>query len=107
MQPSSSNSSRSGSGRVNGRKKRVAAVAAVVTMAAGTAVARRRGYQIGGNTVVRCRQGHVFTTVWIPGVSFKALRLGWWRFQRCPVGSHWSLVAPVRDADLTDWERRL
>jgi len=27
-----------------------------------------RGYPIGGRLVVRCRQGHLFTTLWIPGV---------------------------------------
>jgi hypothetical protein len=71
----------------------------------GTLVARRRGYRVGGNTVVRCRDGHLFTTLWIPGASLKAIRLGWYRFQRCPVGNHWSLVRPVRDVDLTDEER--
>jgi hypothetical protein len=103
MQPSSS---RSGLGRPSGQRKGVAA-AVVAALAAGTVVARRRGYHLGGTTVVRCRQGHLFTTVWIPGVSLKALRLGWWRFQRCPVGKHFSLVTPVRDADLTDRERNL
>ena len=29
----------------------------------------------GRNVVVRCRQGHLFTTIWIPGGSLKALRL--------------------------------
>ncbi|ADP83079.1 hypothetical protein [Pseudofrankia inefficax] len=71
----------------------------------GTVVARRRGYNVGGQTVVRCRDGHLFTTVWIPGGSFKSIRLGWYRLQYCPVGRHWSLVAPVRDEDLTDAER--
>jgi hypothetical protein len=66
-----------------------------------------RGYRFGGNVVVRCRQGHLFTTIWIPGASVKALRLGWWRFQRCPVGKHWSIVTPVRRSDLTWRERRL
>jgi hypothetical protein len=65
-----------------------------------------RGYRFGGRVVVRCRQDHVFTTIWIPGASVKALRLGWWRFQRCPVGHHWSLVTPVRRSDLTWRERR-
>ena len=41
-----------------------------------------RGYPIGGNLVVRCRKGHVFRTLWISGVSLKALRLGWLRVQR-------------------------
>jgi hypothetical protein len=72
----------------------------------GTFVARRRGYSVGGNTVVRCRKGHLFTTIWIPGASIKAIRLGWARLQRCPVGKHWTLVTPVRNADLTDVERQ-
>jgi hypothetical protein len=65
-----------------------------------------RGYPIGGRLIVRCRSGHLFTTLWIPGVSLKALRLGWLRFQRCPVGHHWSLITPVREAELTDAEKR-
>jgi hypothetical protein len=72
-----------------------------------TFAARRRGYNMGGNVIVRCRQGHLFTTIWIPGASLKAIRLGWARFQRCPVGKHWSLVTPVRESDLTDDERAL
>jgi hypothetical protein len=63
--------------------------------------------KIAGTVVVRCRAGHLFTTIWIPGASLKSVRLGWWRFQRCPVGSHWSLVTPVRESDLTEAERRL
>jgi hypothetical protein len=66
-----------------------------------------RGYPIGGNLVVRCRKGHLFTTLWIPGVSLKSIRLGWLRIQRCPVGGHWSIVKPVRPAELTEDERRL
>ena len=62
--------------------------------------------RFGGNLVVRCRQQHLFTTLWIPGASVKSLRLGWWRFQRCPVGHHWSLVRPLRDSALTEDERR-
>jgi hypothetical protein len=72
----------------------------------GTIVARRRGYAVGGEVVVRCLSGHLFTTIWIPGGSLKAIRLGWWRFQRCPVGEHWTFVVPVRNSDLTDAERR-
>ena len=66
-----------------------------------------RGYPIGGNLAVRCRRGHLFTTLWIPGVSVKAIRLGWLRIQRCPVGGHWSLVTPVKPAELSEDERRL
>jgi hypothetical protein len=69
-------------------------------------VLRRRGYGLGGDVVVRCRRGHLFTTIWIPGASVKAFRLGWWRFQRCPVGRHWSFVTPVSRTELTDDDRR-
>ena len=84
------------------RRPRLAALIALYAVA--TIVARRLGYAIGANTLVRCRDGHLFTTIWIPGVSVKSLRLGWWRVQRCPVGRHWSVVAPVRAADLTEDE---
>jgi hypothetical protein len=50
--------------------------------------------------LVRCAHGHLFTTRWVPGMSFKALRLGRYRFQRCPVGEHWSFVTPVRDDEM-------
>jgi hypothetical protein len=86
----------------------VAVIVGVVALAlaASTVVARKRGYRgMGGNTVVRCRKGHLFTTIWVPGASFKAVRLGWARYQRCPVGRHWTLVTPVKDATLTDEER--
>jgi hypothetical protein len=64
-----------------------------------------RAGRLGGNVVVRCRQGHLFTTIWIPGVSVKSLRLGLWRLQRCPVGQHWSLVTPVKNSELSDEQR--
>ena len=73
----------------NGRmaKKSVVRLVLLVTgLVAGTVVARRLGYGVGGNTVVRCREGHLYTTIWIPGASLKALRLGWARLQYCPVG---------------------
>lgn len=41
---------------------------------------------------VRCRDGHLFTTIWVPLASLKAVRLGDARFQRCPVGGHWTTV---------------
>lgn len=78
----------------------------VVVVAGATLVARLLGYKLGGKVVVRCRKGHLFTTIWIPGVKLKALDLGLARLQRCPVGKHWTLVTPVRDSDLTDEERR-
>ncbi len=57
------------------------------------------------NVVVRCREGHVFTTVWVPGMSFKAIRLGSYRLQRCPVADHWTIVTRVNDSDLSDEDR--
>jgi hypothetical protein len=83
------------------RRCGVGLVIAAGTVAIEAAALRRRGYPFAGEVVVRCHAGHLFTTIWVPGVSFKALRLGPWRVQRCPVGRHWSLVTPVRRTDLT------
>jgi hypothetical protein len=69
-------------------------------------MARRLGYNLGVSTIVRCRQGHRFTTVWIPGIKLKELDLVVARVQRCPVGKHWSLIVPVREQDLTEAERQ-
>jgi len=81
--------------------------AAVIAVVVGTVVQRRRGYSgLGGSTVVRCSKGHLFTTIWVPGASFKSIRLGMSRYQHCPVGNHWALVKPVKDSELTDEERR-
>jgi hypothetical protein len=80
-------------------------VVVIVLLVAATAGARRFGYKVGGNVVVRCHDGHLFTTLWVPGASLTSIRLGWWRWQRCPVGQHWTLVSPVREADLSEAER--
>jgi hypothetical protein len=89
------------------RKRRRLLLALVLVDVIATVVGRRRGYGFGADTIVRCRRGHLFTTIWIPGVSLKSVRLGWWRIQRCPVGGHWTVVAPVRAVDLPEDERRL
>jgi hypothetical protein len=88
-----------------GKRRRAILAGVIVAYVAGTIIAIRQGYSFGKNTVVRCRQGHLFTTVWIPGASVKSLRFGFWRLQWCPVGRHVDLVHPVKDADLTDTER--
>ena len=88
-----------------GRRRLLLALVLVDVVA--TIVGRLRGYGFGSNTIVRCRQGHLFTTIWVPGVSLKSVRLGWWRLQRCPVGGHWTVVTPVRAADLSRDEQRL
>jgi hypothetical protein len=91
-------------GRPGRRRRR--ALLIVASVVAEPVAMKLRGCPIGGNLVVRCREGHLFTTIWIPGASLKAVRLGWWRFQRCPVGGHWSIVTPVRRSELSEGERR-
>jgi hypothetical protein len=81
------------------------AVAAGATILEALFLRRRSGSWLGLRTIVRCQRGHLFSTTWLPGASVKALRLGPWRIQRCPVGSHWSLVRPVRASELTESER--
>jgi hypothetical protein len=90
------------------KRSKPSVIALVVAVGAlGTLAARRAGYSgMGGNTVVRCRDGHLFTTIWIPFASVKSIRLGMKRFQHCPVGSHWTLVTPVKDAELTDEDKQ-
>jgi hypothetical protein len=44
------------------------------------------------DTPVRCSAGHLFTTIWVPLGSLKAVRLGLTRYQYCPVGHHWANV---------------
>jgi hypothetical protein len=87
------------------QRRLVIAGGVIAAYAVGTWVALNQGYSFGRNVVVRCQQGHLFTTVWIPGVSVKALRLGFWRVQWCPVGRHVTVVSLVKNADLTEEER--
>lgn len=88
------------------KSRTVPLVLAAVAIALEVLIVKRRGYGMGGNVVVRCREGHVYTTIWIPGGSLKSLRFGWARFQYCPVGGHWSLVTLVPEADLSEDERQ-
>jgi hypothetical protein len=87
------------------RRRRLIVAGIIAGYVAGTIIAIRQGYTFGRNVTVRCRRGHLFTTVWIPGGSVKALRLGYWRVQWCPVGRHVDLVRLVKEADLTEAER--
>jgi hypothetical protein len=41
------------------------------------------------------------------GASVKAVRLGYKRYQRCPVCKRWRIVVPVPDDELTDEDRRV
>lgn len=84
------------------RRRWLTVVTVIGGILAETAFMRRRGYSVGLSTPVRCRAGHLFTTIWIPGASVKSIRLGTVRLQYCPVGHHFTAVRPVKDAELTD-----
>jgi hypothetical protein len=88
-----------------GKRRLVTASVIAVVYAAGVLAAMREGYAFGRDVPVRCRQGHLFSTIWIPGASIKALRLGLWRLQWCPVGRHVDLVRLVKESDLSPAER--
>jgi hypothetical protein len=88
-----------------GKRRRVIFAGVVVGYVIATIIAIRQGYSLGKDAIVRCRRGHLFSTVWIPGASVKSVRLGFWRIQWCPVGRHVDLVHPVKTADLTPAER--
>ena len=49
------------------------------------------------DVAVRCSAGHLFTTIWMPLASVKAVRLGGERWQYCPVGQHWATVRRLND----------
>ena len=55
--------------------------------------------------IVRCSQGHLYTTNWVWWGSFKAIRLGARRIQKCPVCGRMRMTDQVDDADLTAQER--
>ncbi len=79
----------------------------VVMVIFGVSARRLGSAPVGGETIVRCPKGHVFTTLWVPGASLKAVRLGPYRLQRCPVGGHVALVTPANVFTLTDEEREM
>ncbi|WP_328855908.1 hypothetical protein OG579_10615 [Williamsia herbipolensis] len=57
-------------------------------------------------TVVRCASGGLYSTIWVPMVSLKAVRLGGSRWQRCPVHGKWETARPVDPGQLTAEQRR-
>ena len=58
-------------------------------------------------TIVRCKDRHLFITPWILTWPLQGVRLGpSTRFQRCPVCEHWTIVHSVSDGELTEEERR-
>ena len=94
---SASNDSGGSGGRR--RRKRLAILAGALVAEA--IPIWRHGYGIGGNVIVRCSKGHLFTTIWLPAASLKSLRLGPRRVQWCPVGHHWTVVKLVSESDLS------
>lgn len=82
-------------------------VAAVLGVWLPTKILRRRNIKSRGTSdvVVRCSKGHLFTTMWVAGASFKAVRLGMKRYQHCPVGHHWSAMTPISIDQLSEAER--
>jgi hypothetical protein len=84
------------------------ALALVILAVVAVRVARMsklQGYRFGHDVIVRCRDGHLFMTTWIPMMSFKAIRLGLVRVQYCPVGAHVTAVRLMRDEELSPAER--
>lgn len=51
--------------------------------------------------IVQCSGGAFYETRWVPLGSFKAVRLGRRRFQRCPVHHKWEMTSRVPDSVLT------
>jgi hypothetical protein len=73
-------------------------------IALGARLMRRNGSGPGRDVIVRCAAGHLYSTIWIPSVSLKAVRLGSRRYQRCPVGRHWAMTDLVDRATLSPAE---
>ena len=54
--------------------------------------------------IVRCSHGHLYRTNWWPWGSFKAVRFGSVRYQRCPVCRRWRMTRRVRREYLSPGE---
>jgi hypothetical protein len=63
------------------------------------------GYIAAGVVIVRCQRGGLFEDLWIPMASLKAIRLGRYRIQRCPVHGRVEVVQRVDPATLSSAER--
>jgi hypothetical protein len=53
-----------------------------------------RGYRIAGTRWSAAAKVTCSRRIRISGAALKAVRFGWWRLQRCPVGNHWSIRDP-------------
>jgi hypothetical protein len=76
----------------------------IVVLVVVVGISARSAAEHGIERVMRCRAGHLFTSTVIPSASLTAIRLGRWRFQRCPVGRHWTLVTWVDPSTLSPEE---
>jgi len=81
-------------------------VVGLLAFAAGAAIASRKGFKRNGEVIARCRQGHLFTTVWVGRFTWRQLDLGFARIQRCPVDGRLTVVRPVDVFELTAEEKR-
>lgn len=52
--------------------------------------------------VVQCAVGHLFSTEWVSFVSFKAVRLGRKRYQKCPECGRFRMVQKVSRQSVGD-----
>lgn len=59
---------------------------------------------LGGRKIVRCSQGALYSTIWIPLGSLKGIRLGRTRVQWCPVHHKFERVKRVDPATLSKRE---
>lgn len=82
-------------------------VLAIAVLVVVVGVSARSMAEHGVERIMRCRSGHLFTSTVVPGASLTAVRLGRWRFQRCPVGRHWTLVTWVDPSTLSAEELAL
>ncbi|WP_034087224.1 hypothetical protein [Streptacidiphilus albus] len=55
--------------------------------------------------VMRCKDGHLFETPFLPMVSLKAVKLPRGRYQRCPVDGRWGICDLQFTAELSEDER--
>lgn len=55
-------------------------------------------------SIARCSEGHLFSTIWIPLVSFKAIRMGSDRWQKCPLCRKFRRVSLVDKDSLSSSE---
>lgn len=51
--------------------------------------------------IVRCMRGGLFQALWVPGLSFTALRFGPYRIMRCPVHERVEVVRRIDASTLT------